>query len=30
VASRAAAVFADPPVEPLDDAGSMGHDEPGR
>lgn len=39
VAARAAArtatgsagtVFADPPVEPLDDPGSMGRDEPGR
>ncbi|WP_051714905.1 hypothetical protein [Nocardia rhamnosiphila] len=27
---RAATVFADPPVEPLDDTGSMGRDEPGR
>ncbi|MGA6208572.1 hypothetical protein ACPESR_27835 [Nocardia testacea] len=26
----AATVFADPPVEPLGDAGSMGRDEPGR
>ncbi|MEU4432322.1 hypothetical protein AB0F65_16685 [Nocardia rhamnosiphila] len=29
-ALRVATVFADPPVEPLDDTGSMGRDEPGR